>query len=147
MSTQGFVQVPGLLQLFAKYNPAGSIELLVAKVVDDFLAVGVLPYINQLHEAISRRFIVGRYIVNKDLIFNRLHIHQEPCGSLSINMQEYVDKIIPIEVSKDRRKHHQDKCTAPELTSYQALAGSLNFLGHGILPQAAFAVSYLQQAV
>ena len=112
-------------------------KFLIAKVVDEFLVVGVLPLIHQFHEAISRRFIVGRYVVIKDMVFNRLHIHQQPFGSISVNMEEYVDTILPIEVSKERRQH-QDKCSAPELKSYQALAGSLNFLGHGILPQAAW---------
>ena len=129
------------------YNPNGSINLLIAKVFDDLLVVGVLPLIHQFHEAISRRFIVGRYVVNKDLVINRLLIHQQPCGSIHVNMQEYADKIIPIEMSKEKRRQNQDMCSAPELTAYQALAGSLNFLGHGILPQAAFAASYLQQSV
>ena len=134
MFTQGFLQVPGLLQLFVKYNTNGSINLLIAKVVDDSLVVGVLLFIHQFHEATFRRFIVGRYVVNEDLVFNRLHIHQQPCGSISIYLQEYVHKIFPIQVSKESRRQHQDKCSAPELTAYQALAGSLNFLGHGILP-------------
>ena len=112
MSTQGFVQFPGLLQLFVTYNPNGSINLLIEKVVDDFLVVGVPPLIHQFHEAISRRFIVGRYVVNKDLVFNRLHIHQQPCSSISVNMQEYVDKTLPVEVSNERRRQHQDEFSA-----------------------------------
>lgn len=95
----------------------------------------------------SRKFIVRRYVVKNDLDFNRLHIHQEPFGSVSTNMQEYVDNIVPIEVSKERRRQHQDKCATSELTAYQALTGNINFLGQGVLSQAAFAASCLQEAV
>ena len=62
-------------------------------------------------------------------------------------MQKYVDKIVPIEMLKERRMQHQEKCTASDLKAYQALAGRLNMFGHGILPQAALAASYLQKAV
>lgn len=53
MSGQGFEQVPGLLQLFVKYYTNESMSLLIAKAVHDFLAVGNLPLVQELHEAIS----------------------------------------------------------------------------------------------
>ena len=42
---------------------------------------------------------------------------------------------------------YDDFATPEELTRYQQLAGQLNFLEHGILPQASFPASYLQQFV
>lgn len=147
MTTQRFEQVPGLLQPFFKYDPNGSMALLIDKVVDEFLVDGSLPLIQEFYDAISRRFIGGRYVGNQNLVFNGLQIHQRPCGSVTATTQEYVYKIPPIEVPKKRRRKNQEKCSTAELTAYQALAGSLNFLRHGILPQAAFAAGYLQQAV
>ena len=147
MSTQGFIQVPGLLELFVKYSSSREILLRIAKVVDDFLLAGTSSTIQAFHKAIANIFVVGTFVIDRDLVFNRLHIHRETSGSLILNMQEYVDKILPIPLAKGRRRKSREKCTPQELTAYQALAGSLNFLGHGILPQAAFAASNPQQSV
>lgn len=37
--------------------------------------------------------------------------------------------------------------SVPEKNSFLALTGSLNFLGHGVLPQAGLIVNHLHQAV
>lgn len=85
------------------------------------LVLSNLPLNQEFREAISRQFIAGRYVVNQDLVFNRLHIHQRLCGSVSVKMQEYVDKIHPLEVSKERTRQQQQKCSTTELTEYQAV--------------------------
>lgn len=145
MNEEGRKNIPGLPQIFVRYKPNGSIALLNAKVVDDFLIAGSRQAILAFKAAISKRFKVGRFSMDTDLIFHRLHIHQERNGTIVINMREYLDKIIPIDISRPRRKNQTDKCTPLEVTAFKALAGSLNFLGHGVLPQASFAASYLQQ--
>ena len=147
LSGEGFLPISGLLQLFVRYSNRGTIEVLVAKVVDDFLIAGCARHIRQFHDSISQRFVVGSFVMNKDLVFNRLHIHKCGDGSLVLGMQEYVDSINPLSVTKERRRQSSHRATLEELTAYQGLSGSLNFLGHGILPQAAFTASYLQQAV
>lgn len=119
----------------------------LAKVVDDFLITGVREAIEQFHNDIAERFKVGRFVLGRDLIFNRLRIQQDEYGSVLLDMSEYLEKIQPLEITRSRRKEFDPSCTPEELTAYLGLAGSLNFLGHGILPQAAFAASYLQQAV
>ena len=108
---------------------------------------GASSTIRAFHKAIANIFVVGTFVIDRDLVFNRLHIHRETSGSLIFNMQEYVDKILPIPISKERRRKSQEKCTPQELTAYRALAGSLNFLGHGVLLQASFAASNMQQSV
>lgn len=117
------------------------------KLSNDFLLAGSIQHIKEFHDSISRRFVVGNFMMNKDLVFNRIQIHQREYGSLILDMQEYVDSIRPLTLTKQRRKKSSHRCTSAELTAYQRLAGSLNFLGHGILPQAAFAASHPQQAV
>ena len=122
-----------------------NIEVGSAKVVDDFLIAGSKDAIEILHEAIGKRFTVGRLLMGKELIFNRLNIFQEKGGSVLLNMEEYMTKITKIDINRERRKQYDDVASPEELTRYQELAGQLNFLGHGILPQAGFAASYLQQ--
>jgi len=147
MSHQGILEVPGLPQLFIRRNRNGTLQLAIAKVVDDFLIVGIREKIEEFHEAISKRFKVGRFVLGKDLIFNRLHISQDEDSTVHVNMQEYLDQIAPLETPRQRRKEAKSKCTDAELTAFLGLTGSLNFLGHGTLPQAAFAASHLQQKV
>jgi len=147
MLGEGINPTPGLPQLFVKREDGGAIILVIAKVVDDFLVCGPRPAIENFNDEISKRFKVGRFVVGRDLIFNRLHIHQEDDHSVKITMSEYLESIKPLEISKGRRKEQDSICTPGELTSYLGLAGSLNFLGHGTLPQAAFAASHLQQQV
>ena len=60
-------------------------------------------------------------------------------------MKEYMSKIDSINVNHERRKQQEDNCTPEEHKAFLSLAGQLNWLGHGTLPQAAFAASLLQQ--
>ena len=146
-SRSGFLPLPDLLQLFVRYSNAGTIEVLVAKVVDDFLIAGRTRHTQEFHDSLSQRFVAGSFVMNKDLVFNSHHIHKCGDGSLVLGMQEYVDSINPLLVTRERRRQSSHRFTLQERTAYQVLAGSLNFLGHRILSQAAFATSHLQQSV
>ena len=76
-----------------------------------------------------------------------LYINQSDDGTVHFSIKEYLGTIKPLVATRERRKEFDSLCTAAELTAYQGLAGSLNFLGHGVLPQASFAASFMQQAV
>ena len=86
----------------------------MAKVVDEFLIAGLPNDIQQFHHEIGKRFKVERFICDKDLIFNRLHISQADKGSITISMQEYMDTIQPIPLDRARRKNQDAKCTLEE---------------------------------
>lgn len=58
-----------------------------------------------------------------------------------------MDTINQLEVSRTRRKEFDSSCTASERSDFLSVTGSLNFLGHGVLQQAFFAASYLQQRI
>ena len=60
-------------------------------------------------------------------------------------MSEYFSTVNSIEVQRARRKRREERCTAAEITEYLAVAGKLNFLGHGSLRQAALVERHLQQ--
>lgn len=148
MSNQGVTEVHGLQQLFVKRNEDGRIVLVMAKVVDDFLISGDREAITAFHGQMSTRFTVGRFIQEPDLVFNRLHIHQNPSFDVHVSMQEYMQTIQPIVVPHHRKKNMENnRCSQTELTAFLGLTGSLNYLGHGALPQASFAASHLQQLV
>ena len=147
MSGQGIVPIPGMPQLFMKFGDGGIVPLSICKVVDDFLVVGSPREVNGFHTAPAKRFEVGRFVVDRPLIFNRLHISQGNDGTVHIDMKEYMEKIEFPALSLERKKQFHERGTPEELTAYLGLAGSLNFLGHGVLPQTSFAASSLQRAV
>ncbi len=91
------------------------------------------------------RLEVGRFSQNTSLVFNRLHIKQHPNGDIELSMEEYMETISPLHLSRERKKKHDSDATQHELTAFLGLTGKLNFLGHGCLPMAAFAASHLQQ--
>ena len=138
MSRQGIIELPGLLQLYIKCRPNGGILLAIYKDVDEFLMAGSETDIDELHESTLKRFEIGRFVTGRDLIFNRLHVQQSDDQTVHIGMKEYMGTIQPLVVTRERRKQFESPCTAAGFTAYQGLAGSLNFLGHGVFPQALF---------
>ena len=147
MTTQGIVQVFGLPQFFLKTDEKGLPVLILAKVVDDLIIAGKPEEIQAFHAAVSKRFKVGRFLTDGTLIFNRLYIEQRADGSIKADMREFLDKIKPLEISRSRRREQRERCTESEVRSFLALTGALNYLGLGIMPQAAFIASHLQQSV
>ena len=147
MSGQGIVPIPGMPQLFMTFGDGGNVSLAICEVVDDLQVVGSPREVNDFHTALAKRFEVGRFVVDRPLIFNRLHISQGNDGTVHIDMKEYMEKIEFPALSRERKKQFHERASPEELTAYLGLAESLNFLGHGVLPQASFAASYLQQAV
>lgn len=98
-------------------------------------------------EDIALRFTVGRFLTGYAFISNRLTIHQQEKFSVFVDIIQYLDKINPLDLPKDRHKQMGWDCTREELIDYLSLSDPLNLLGHGVLPQADFAASYLQQSV
>ena len=62
-------------------------------------------------------------------------------------MDDYIEEIEPIALTRSRRKLKESSCNFEELRLLQKLAGKLNYLGHGILPPAWLFASRLQQFV
>lgn len=64
-----------------------------------------------------------------------------------MTMKRYVERRKPIPLSKPRRKQLQEPATETEKKQYRSLAGTLLYLGNGILPQASYVTSVLQQQI
>ena len=146
MAGEGIHQVVGLPQLFIKYGSNG-LPFLIAKVVDDFLTAGTKAEVHAVHDRIAKRFKVGSFLTKGMLVFNRLHIQQRADGSITVDMHEFLGKIKPLEISRNRRKQQTHRCTEEKVKDFLGLTGALNYLGLGIMPQAAYIASHLQQSV
>lgn len=67
--------VLGFTQLFIIQTPnLIRPRLLIAKIVDDFLLTGDVQEIETFIDHSSKFFKAGRFILDRNLIFNRLHI-------------------------------------------------------------------------
>lgn len=144
LKSQDLEEVPGLPQIFIRLVD-GIIVLALCKVVDDILIVGSAEHIHEFYTALSEKFTVGRMHMDQTVIFNGLRIARESNVDVVYDMEEYFNSITTIDITRDRRKQSNSPCTDQENRRFFSLTGSLNWLGHGVLPQASFAASHLQQ--
>lgn len=140
-------EVPREPQIFVKRNSQEFPVLIFTKVVDDFLLVDYTSKLHLFHEQISRRIPIGCFTLKKYLIVYHLSIIRFQHSSIAIGMQEYKEKIYSIYLPVVRRKLSSSRTTAFETKAFKVLTWSLNFFGHGFLPQAPFVASSLEQSV
>ena len=145
LSDGGLQRAYGLSQLFFRKNKEDEYVLMIAKVRDDFLVAGKVEYIHEFMDRLKMRFTVGKTVIDERFHFNGCEIEQDQHGDIRMSMTRYLDRLRPITVSRTRRKQREMHTTPDETKSYRALAGTLLYLGNGVLPQAALVVSIMQQ--
>lgn len=64
---------------------------------------------------------------------------------IELSMWDYLERLLPIPLSKFRGKQTDERVTNEEEFSYRGLAGTLMYLGNSILPQASMTTSKMQQ--
>ena len=74
LSEYGFKQIAGFPQFFVLPSDGKIPGLFLVKVVDDILLAGETREIEKFSKAISKRFEVGRALIDIYLIFNKLLI-------------------------------------------------------------------------
>ena len=62
-------------------------------------------------------------------------------------MAEYFSSFRHLDITRPRRKDQISEATLAEQKDYLSLTGSLNWLGHGVISQAALVASHLQQSI
>ena len=140
-----FEKVFGISQLFVKHNEHGDIQLIVAKVTDEFLLGGSLCEMCHFTEKLQKRFMVGKVIIDDKLHFDGCEIVQDKIGNVTMSMVRYLERLNPIDLSRSRTKMRKEIATDKEVTQYRSLAATLMYLGNAVLPQASYATSILQQ--
>lgn len=148
MSSINLCNVPGPPHVLT--NSAKSYKNFVAirKVVDDFLIIGRKKNIESFVKSLCQRFYVGRYHIDETTFCNGTRISRQGDGSVTYNMEEYLGSInYYLEICTTRRKEQRCKCLEAKLNKCLQLTGSFNWMGHDVLPQAAFAVSPLEKAI
>ena len=140
-------RIIGLSQIFVERNTTGKVILIVAKVTDDFLIGGLVPAIKSFIYRMKLRFQIGKEVVDQKFLFDGCEIEQYKDESIKMSMHRYIDRINLISISRQRRKQMNEPVTEEEKKQYRSLAGTLLYLGNGVLRQAAFVTSMFQQKI
>lgn len=115
-------------QLFVKRESQEFPVLIFAKVVDDFLSPEHTSELHLFHEQISRRFPVGRLTLNNDLILYSLRIICHKNSSITVYMQEYMEKISPIFLPVVRKRFHLPVLLPLKLKRFKSMLDCSTFL-------------------
>ena len=141
----GMERVHGISQLFIRRDTSGNVQLLIAKVTDDFLLGGTHASMKHFTELLKQRFDVGKVIIDDKIHFDGCEIAQDDVGNITLSMTRYLERLIPIELSRTRRKQRLEAATEVEIKRYRSLAATLMYLGNAVLPHAAYATSLMQK--
>jgi len=60
-------------------------------------------------------------------------------------MTKCMERVKHIEISRHRRKQHNERATEEERTAFKSLASIINFFGSDALPQDSYSASWLQK--
>ncbi len=119
----GLEVVPGLMQVFVLRGEHCTPRLIMVKVVDDFLFANDKDEVRRFHAVISKRVHVSQFTESGALVFNRLHKTQHENGNIELSMEEYMDTIDQLALSKERRKERNALATNEELKYFIGLTG------------------------
>lgn len=100
----GMEQARGISQVFVKRRKDGSISMIVTKLSEESLLSGDLLTINNLVTKLTMRFKASKAIIDPAIKFNGCRIEQERIGNIAKSMKDYLRMIMPLEMSRMRRK-------------------------------------------
>ena len=147
LNEMNFERIIGVGQLYVKRDRKLGIELILVKLTDDLLISGAKNSVIALANAIRKRFTTRKFIVGEEIRFNGCILQQQENGDVTLCMQEYLDNIDEIQLSKPRQANKRCKAAHSEISSFRKLAGELIWIGGGALPQASYVGSLMQQRV
>lgn len=142
-----FEKFYGVSQLYIQRDKNGMPTIILAKVTDDLLMAGDKIGMENLVEDIKKRFELRKVIIGENITFNGGDIRQAHDGSVTLDMDSYVQSICFIKVSPARRKFRKEATTEKEVHDYRTLAGEFLWLVSATLPQASYFASYMQQQI
>lgn len=135
----------GVDQLFAKRGADSNIILIVAKVVDDFFVTGAESDIKSFFDNLDRSFSLRVTSRSLNLRFLGCSININSEVSVCMSMDNYLSRVRPVQISRDRKKTPHLSADDREKSEYRSLAGVLLYIGQAVLPHACFVASKIQQ--
>lgn len=97
---------------------------------------------------LSTRFRFGSWDFGDTMRFCGAEVHQTPDReTVTISLQQYVNKIKPLSLEKTRKVMTEDYCAEREHKQLRALVGAMSWPVTQCLPQASAAISFLQASI
>ena len=141
----GFIMCPMDPCLFVLPSQHGGLHGIVGIHVDDGLGCGDRVY----HEAISRlqqKYPFGSHR-RRNFVFTGIQIDQDEDGTIALSQKEYVEKITPISITRDRRKKNTLPITEEEKQGLRGLIGSLQYAATNTRADISARLSLLQAKI
>lgn len=115
-------RVSGVDQLFVRRLPDSTVDILVAKVVDDFLHAEVDSKIKSFFTSLDQTFALGATSVSSDLRFLGCDVTIKSDGSVYMGMRSYLERVRPMSISQSREHSTQAPVDDRERSEYRTLA-------------------------
>ena len=135
----------GVNQLFVRRGQGDKVILIVAKVIDDFIVAGPINEIQNFMHNLKKIFEVGKICIGENFMFNGCEVEIDKQGNAKLSMEKYTRRLKPLHISRSRRHEIDTRANEREVSEYRSLAGTLMYLGSGVVPQAALVTSRMQQ--
>ena len=101
---------------------------------------------SQAIQKLEKRFPFGSQRTG-NFTFTGIHIHQDHNGDISLDQQDYINDIPPIDIPRERRKTPEAKINNEELQKLRGLIGSLQYAATNTRPDLSCKLSLLQARV
>lgn len=111
----GMRKLTGAHQIFIKRDQDDKLLIIVAKKTDEFLVAGNKEAIESFFGQMRERFEVGKDIMKSKMKFNGclLNVHED--GGVTLSMKEDMERLAPIDISRNLRKELYAAATPREI--------------------------------
>ncbi len=140
-----FIMSPMDPCLFVLPNTKGGIHGLVGIHVDDGLGCGDRVYVEAIKQ-LQQKYPFGSHR-RRNFVFTGIQIDQHEDGTITLSQKEYVEKITPISINRDRRKKGSLPITEEEKQGLRGLIGSLQYAATNTRADISARLSLLQAKI
>lgn len=137
--------VKGAGHIFEIREANGNLIILIGKTVDEFFISVRDDAASELIQKLQASFEVDKVQIGSKITFNGCTMTISNDGLAEIYMKEYISRLKPVTLSRQRRREEEEEATEEKLDCYRTLVETLMYLGSGVLPQASLVTSMMQQ--
>ena len=114
--------------------------------VDDIIFTGTELFQKKYMQKLKDKYPFKHWKTNQGEFLGR-YVQKNKDGSISINQQEYCEKMKTIELTRERRRERNDDLTERERSQLRGVAGALNWVTTATRPDLAAVTASVQQKI
>ena len=134
---------------FLHYAADGSLDGMIGVHVDDDLITGTDHFFDTVVKELRKRFNYGKWHQanrpGESFVHCGRRVTRGEDGSVHLDMQSYVESVLPIKLDSTRKAKTEAKVTHEERSSLWSKVPQLAWLVRGVNPYISFRVATLQQ--